>query len=107
MAILREADACTEPGQIGALLRRHGIYSSYLAGWRKQRDDGALAALGKVRGRKPADPTEVEVAKLREELAKTKKEIGSRAAGGHCAKNVSALLGGRPRERGDESETTA
>jgi transposase-like protein len=42
LAILREADACTEPGQIGALLRRERLYSSHLVDWRRQRETGAL-----------------------------------------------------------------
>lgn len=51
--VLEEADACTEPGAIGALLRREGLYSSHLTGWRRQRDRGALSALEpKKRGRK-------------------------------------------------------
>ncbi len=54
--ILREADQPTEPGQLGALLRREGRYSSHLSMWRKQRDEAALAGLvPKRRGRKP-DP---------------------------------------------------
>ncbi len=43
--ILREADACTAPGAIGALLRREGLYSSHLTTWRKQRERGELAGL--------------------------------------------------------------
>jgi transposase len=35
LAILREVDACTEPGQIGALLRRERLYSSHLVDWRR------------------------------------------------------------------------
>ena len=51
--ILAEADACTEAGQLGELLRREGLYSSYLTTWRRQRDDGVLAGLRpKRRGRK-------------------------------------------------------
>jgi hypothetical protein len=38
MAVLREADACKQPGEVGALLRREGLYSSHLSEWRKQRD---------------------------------------------------------------------
>ena len=41
--ILEEADACTEAGQIGALLRREGLYSSNLVHWRQQRSEGAVA----------------------------------------------------------------
>jgi transposase-like protein len=53
LRILEEADACTEPGEIGALLRREGIYSSYLSRWRRARDRGQLDGLrGKKRGAK-------------------------------------------------------
>ena len=45
LRILEEADACTRPGEIGALLRREGIYPSYLNKWRQARDQGQLAAL--------------------------------------------------------------
>ena len=52
LRVLREAEACTKAGEIGALLRREGLYSSLLSEWRKQRDEGALAALERRRGRK-------------------------------------------------------
>jgi transposase len=42
LRILAEADACQQPGQLGALLRREGLYSSSLASFRKQRDEGKL-----------------------------------------------------------------
>ena len=55
LRILEEADACTEPGEIGALLRREDIYSSYLSRWRRARDRGQLDGLsGKKRGPKRA-----------------------------------------------------
>jgi transposase-like protein len=54
--ILALADRCTKSGEIGALMRREGIYSSMLANWRKQRDHAERVALApKVRGPKP-DP---------------------------------------------------
>jgi hypothetical protein len=52
--MLAEADACTEPGAIGALLRRDGWYSSHLATWRAQRAAGARAALGQPTDHTPA-----------------------------------------------------
>jgi hypothetical protein len=53
LRILCEADRCTEPGQLGALLRREGLYSSHLTTWRQHRDQGTLAGLTpKRRGRK-------------------------------------------------------
>jgi transposase-like protein len=55
LRILREADQCTESGQLGALLRRDGLYSSHLTAWRQQRNEGALAGLApQRRGRKAA-----------------------------------------------------
>ncbi|WP_212636826.1 transposase [Desulfacinum hydrothermale] len=54
LRILEEADACRLPGQIGALLRREGLYSSNLTTWRRQREEGQLKALSpRKRGRKP------------------------------------------------------
>ena len=69
LKIVREADRCTEPGEVGALLRREGLYSSQLTNWRRARDQGQLAALNRKRGRKP-DPD----ADLRYELEKMRKE---------------------------------
>jgi len=53
--ILRRADACTRPGELGALLRKEGLYSSHLVTWRRQREHGLTP---KKRGRKarPVDP---------------------------------------------------
>ena len=55
LEILRKADACTRPGELGALLRREGLYSSHLVTWRRQRAHGLTP---KKRGRKPtaSDP---------------------------------------------------
>jgi len=54
LRILREADACTEKGQLGRLLRREGLYSSHLTTWRRQQEEGSLKGLApKKRGRKP------------------------------------------------------
>ena len=52
--ILRQVEACAGMGQIGALLRREGLYSSYLTKWRRQRDQGLLEA--KASGKRPAKP---------------------------------------------------
>lgn len=78
--ILREADACKEQGQIGALLRREGLYSSNLTAWRRQAERGTLDALSsKKRGPKARRPDpsirrmaeqEKEIQKLRARLRK-------------------------------------
>ena len=75
--ILKEADACKKHGALGALLRREGLYSSHLANWRRQRDQGELVA-GRARKRgpvaKPVDPKmrqlEVENRRLQRKLAR-------------------------------------
>ena len=43
--ILEAADRCTKPGEVGALMRREGVYSSSLSTWRRQREAAELAAL--------------------------------------------------------------
>ena len=64
LRVLAEADSCTRPGEIGALLRREGLYSSHLTTWRRQRDEGQLQGLsGRKRGRK-AERQAAEVAEL-------------------------------------------
>lgn len=64
--ILNAADRCSKPGELGALLRKEGIYSSMLATWRKQRSRGESVALGaRKRGRKP-DPALAEARKLQQ-----------------------------------------
>lgn len=69
LRILQETDTCNE-GQIGAILRREGLYSSHLTTWRRQRQAGQLAALtDNKRGRKatPENPLNGEVERLRGE----------------------------------------
>ena len=68
LRIVKEADTCTEPGQVGALLRREGLYSSHLSEWRQLRKEGQLQALSaKKRGRKAQDSSVAELAELRRE----------------------------------------
>lgn len=65
LAFLQEADGCQAPGELGALLRRHGLYSSHLAKWRQQRAGGELAGLTpKKRG--PAPSVSAEQRRIRE-----------------------------------------
>jgi transposase-like protein len=69
LRVLQEAERCSS-GELGALLRREGLYASHLTTWRKQRDTGALAALAaKKRGPK-VDPHAEELARLRRENVK-------------------------------------
>src|SRR5712692_3500662 len=68
LRIVREADACGQDGELGALLRREGLYSSHLATWRRQRDEGSLASLApRRRGRPAVSAGAAEAARLRRE----------------------------------------
>ena len=94
LRILREADACTEPGQIGSLLRREGLYSSYLSKWRQQREDGQLQALSsKKRGRKPEDPSAEELAQLQRENERLRARLEQAEIIIDVQKKLSKLLG--------------
>jgi len=90
--ILEQADACTEPGAIGALLRRDGWYSSHLATWRAQRATGARAALGQPRGRQPQPALVRENARLRQELARVQDDLAQAREVIAIQGKVSALL---------------
>lgn len=73
--ILREADTCTDPGAIGALLRREGVYSSHRTTWRAQRERGELAGLTpKERGPapQPKNPLAGRVAALERAVSREK-----------------------------------
>jgi transposase len=107
LRILEEADACTEPGEIGALLRREGIYSSYLNKWRVARDGGQLSTSeDRKRGRKPQSD-----AQLRKELVRVKREKERLQARLDQAetiievqKKLSQLLGSSPRTSEEEDK---
>jgi transposase len=91
--ILREADAC-EPGQLGTLLRREGLYSSHLTHWRQQREQGQLTALTPRRRGRPARAAgEPELARLRRENERLAQKLAAAEAVIDIQKKVSALLG--------------
>jgi transposase-like protein len=104
LRVLREADACTKAGEVGALLRREGLYSSHLSEWRKQRDEGALAALKRERGRKKPNPLESENAKLRRRAERAEAELAKARKVIEVQGNVSALLGELLRPKGAASD---
>lgn len=96
LSILQQADACSDLGSKGALLRREGIYSSNLNTWRRQRDEGSLAALApKQRGRKaaPTGPMALEIEQLHKENARLTKRLNQAELIIDVQKKVSQLLG--------------
>ena len=104
LKILKQADACKAPGELGALLRREGLYSSLLSTWRRQREQGALAALqARKRGPKPkaVDPRikeqEKQIARLQRKLKQAEMII-------EVQKKVHEILGIPLRTLADEED---
>ena len=96
LRVLQLADACTQPGEVGALLRREGLYSSHLAEWRAARTRGELDALApKKRGRKApkVNPLEKKVIELQCSLAKAEARAKHAEALVELQKKVADLLG--------------
>lgn len=75
--ILEEADRCNERGQVGALLRREGLYSSHLTDWRREREAGRLSgSTDQRRGRKPRQSAaEKENARLQRENERLRRQL--------------------------------
>ncbi len=96
LRILGEADRATEHGQLGALLRREGLYSSHLTTWRKQRDEGTLAGLApKRRGRKasPDAPLLAENERLKRENQRLTAKLRQAETIIDVQKKLSEILG--------------
>ena len=95
LKVLEEAAGCREPGELGALLRREGLYSSHLAAWRAARRRGELAGLAARRGppRRVPDPSTVRVVQLERQLAAAIKRAERAEAIVEVQKKVAALLG--------------
>ncbi len=96
LKIVQEADRCDKSGQICALLRREGLYSSQLTAWRKLRDKGALHGLSsKKRGPKPPprNPHEKEMKQMQREISYLQKKLAKAEAIIDFQKKVHDLLG--------------
>lgn len=94
--IVREADRCRKPGEIGALLRREGLYASHLTTWRAARDRGELAGLApKKRGPKitPPDPRDKKIAEQERVITRLTKRAERAEALVELQKKVAELLG--------------
>ena len=108
--ILAEIDSATEQGQVGAILRREGLYSSHITTWRKTRDQAQRIALEpKKRGPKPKvkDPLQVENTQLRRENAKLHTKLRKAELMIEIQKKVAEMLGIElpPEPSDDEDET--
>ena len=96
LRMLKAADECTQPGEIGALLRREGLYSSHLSTWRRQRERGILQGLDpKKRGRKakPPDPSAGRIAELEKENQRLQGRLRKAEIIIEAQKKISEILG--------------
>jgi transposase len=102
--IVEEADGCSQPGELGQLLRREGLYSSQLSTWRRQRDEGVLAGLSqKRRGRKTKkkDAATLENERLGRENERLAQRLKQAETIIEVQKKVSEMLGiALPNENG-------
>jgi hypothetical protein len=108
-AFLREADACTRPGELGAFLRREGLYSSHLSTWRAERARREVEALSpKKRGPKAREknPLDARLRELERENTKLRKRAERAEALVELQKKVSELWGVTlPKPGDDESDS--
>jgi transposase len=96
LRIVEEADDCSEPGDVGRLLRREGLYSSHLTKWREARRDGALHGLrSKKRGAKPKpiNPLAPKVRELEAKVARLEKDLHTAHTILDVQEKVAGLLG--------------
>jgi transposase len=105
LKILRAAEACTQPGELGALLRREGLYSSNLTTWRAQRERGELLGLTpKRRGPAPKakNPLATKVAALEREMSRVKARAERAEALVELQKKVAEFLGTELQRNGEK-----
>ena len=93
LRVLKQADACKKPGELGALLRREGLYSSLLVNWRRQREQGALREMrGRRRGPK-AEPIDPRVTQLETETRRLQRKLQRAETIITLQKKVAEILG--------------
>lgn len=96
LRVLREADRCTKSGELSALLRREGLYSSHLSAWRLARRNGELAGLTpRPRGpkAKPVDPRDKKLTEQAREIARLSARLERAEGLIEVQKKVSQILG--------------
>jgi len=96
LRILAEADRCSQPGELGVLLRREGLYSSNLTTWRRQKEKGLLQAMSpKKRGRKHKEknPLASRVARLEKENRRLEQKLKQAELIIEAQKKMSEILG--------------
>ena len=104
LRILRQADGCSRPGEVGTLLRREGLYSSNLTAWRKQGEKGELEGLSRKRGPlpKPRNPLAGRVMALERENARLQRRAERAEGLVEIQKKVSEILGIELKHNGEK-----
>ena len=106
LKILRGAEACTQPGELGALLRREGLYSSNVRTWQRQRERGELLGLTpKRRGPAPKakNPLATKVAALERAMSRLKARAERAEALVELQKKVAEFLGTELKRNGEQA----
>jgi transposase-like protein len=93
LGIVREADACKGDGDVAALLRREGLYSSLLSSWRRQRDEVAGAGLAAIKRGRKGKPEDPRLKELERENARLKRRLARVETMLEIQKKASELLG--------------
>ena len=93
LRILREVDECQGKGEVGALLRREGLYSSLVSKWREQRERGGLIGLSEHRRGPKVDADAVEIARLQRENKRLQEKLERAELIIDVQKKVARLLG--------------
>lgn len=102
LRILREVDACKGTGEVGALLRREGLYSSLVSKWREQRERGSLSGLSEQRRGPKVDPNAAELVRLQRENKRLKEQLERAELIIEVQKKVAQLVGVTPPPKNEE-----
>ncbi len=103
LRIVEEAERATEPGDIGSLLRREGLYSSHLTEWRRLHRAGALRELARPRGRPRPNPLAAEVERLTRRTVRLEADLARAHRVIEIQSRVSELLGIPPARSEDDA----
>ena len=96
LRILHKIDECKGSGEVGALLRREGLYSSLVSKWREQRERGSLTGLSGHRRGPKVDPNRAELARLQRENKRLQAQLERAELIIDVQKKVARLLGVPP-----------
>jgi transposase-like protein len=103
LRILGELDKCAGKGEVGAIIRREGLYSSLISKWREQREQGSLSGSGGQRRGPKVDPNAAELARLQRENKRLKEKLEKAEIIIDVQKKVAKLIGESPAEPNEEN----